>query len=378
MEEKLSELRNGDPRTQGVLEESLFQAIRDMVLQDVDKKVAEKAEELWQKGKQMLSQIQTKQKEKNLKLVEEVAKCHEKQRALEAENEKLKQVLQGLAARFSLLGQVFTGKDAVTAPTGTPENATSMESTEFTPPQAQGSASDSADSVAKLPDVPPWPFPGQSPSPAAPLSLAEALGTQTPQRTPLSLVNSLTPTPATTEASPSTVAGGATTFSFTLRKADGADLGLNVSHEETDQVLQVEGVRADGAVEAWNRQCASSDKAVVPGDRIISVNNISFDPQKMLEECRDKVLLKLTVVRGDGPVTAAPPKALPPNKTTLRADASVFVPMTGAEAPAAGEEPEEAAAQQAEPDAATREPTDLDAASPSRGGSPSAAVAERV
>jgi len=129
-------------------------------------------------------------------------------------------------------------------------------------------------------------------------------------------------------------------FSFTLRKADGADLGLNVYHHETDKALQVESVRADGAVEAWNRQCAgtaSADKAVGPGDKIISVNSISGDPQKMLEECRDKLLLRLTFVRGDAAARTPPPpqgvNASPATRpSTLRAEAATFVPMTGAAA----------------------------------------------
>lgn len=108
-------------------------------------------------------------------------------------------------------------------------------------------------------------------------------------------------------------------FTFTLRKADGADLGLNVSHHENGTALRVEGVRPEGAVEAWNRQCAGSaaqEKVVVIGDNIIAVNGISDDPKKMLDECRDKQLLRLTVARGA------------PKVTTLRADATVFVPMS--------------------------------------------------
>jgi hypothetical protein len=118
-------------------------------------------------------------------------------------------------------------------------------------------------------------------------------------------------------------------FSFTLRKADGTDLGLNVSHHEDDKALRVEGVRPEGAVEAWNRQCVgstASEKAVLPGDRIVSVNGVVNDPAKMLEECRDRQLLKITVVRGEAAIM---------NKTpALRADAPEFVPP-GSSAPGA-------------------------------------------
>jgi hypothetical protein len=123
-------------------------------------------------------------------------------------------------------------------------------------------------------------------------------------------------------------------FSFTLRKADGTDLGINVSHHERDKVLRVEGVRPEGAVEAWNRQCIGSsapEKAVVAGDRIVSVNGVINEPAKMLEECRDKQLLKFTVMRGGAAVTAPPSTpvaAVMPKTTTLRADACEFVPTS--------------------------------------------------
>mmetsp|Transcript_20488 Transcript_20488/g.66279 ORF Transcript_20488/g.66279 Transcript_20488/m.66279 type:complete len:309 (+) Transcript_20488:106-1032(+) len=137
-------------------------------------------------------------------------------------------------------------------------------------------------------------------------------------------------------------------FNFTLRKANGADLGLNVITIEHQRVLRVESVRAGGAVDAWNRQCAGgscADKVVHPGDLVINVNGVSFDPPKMLQECRDKQLLRLTILRRD-PILCGPPlvpmpakaKGSPPQRTAaaaaaalaaaagLRADASVFVP----------------------------------------------------
>jgi len=345
--------------------QAVIEAVRQAVLRDVDAKVSEKAEELWARGKQMLGQIQQKHKETTTKLSEEVARCREKHSDLEAENEKLKQVIEGLATRFSLLGEVFSaqgvagspdsaaiGEGSNTAPGPTlPQTGAHMDAHDFYAagpftPDGLGSQVHAADGEAtaagadypegsmKLPDVPQFPFPAQPQSPAAPLSLAEALGTRTPQRTPLSLVNSLTPTPSPEVTSSSTRCTNANggTFTFTLRKADGADLGLNVSHHENDQVLRVEGVRPDGAVEAWNRQCAGSaaaEKAVVPGDRIISVNSIAYDPPTMLEECKEKQLLKLTIARGEYSLPTMPVKANPPSKSSaLRADASVFVPKS--------------------------------------------------
>lgn len=112
-----------------------------------------------------------------------------------------------------------------------------------------------------------------------------------------------------------------------LRKADGADLGLNLSHHEHGQLLRIEAVRPDGAVEAWNKQCVGSDgfasKAIQPGDAIISVNDVSQDAKKMMEECREKRLLKLTIARGDVGDALATSRL-----TSLRADATAFVPAT--------------------------------------------------
>jgi len=89
------------------------------------------------------------------------------------------------------------------------------------------------------------------------------------------------------------------TFSFTLRTAENVDLGLDLQSWEDGRALEVEGIRP-GAVEAWNRLCATGPfphKAVVLGDRITSVNSVTEDAEKMREEVRSKPLLKLTIVR---------------------------------------------------------------------------------
>mmetsp|Transcript_122498 Transcript_122498/g.357687 ORF Transcript_122498/g.357687 Transcript_122498/m.357687 type:complete len:413 (-) Transcript_122498:2-1240(-) len=346
MEDKLGQL--GDPAKH----RAAFEALRRAVLEDVDARVSERAEELWARGKQMLSQIQQKHKESSAKLSEEVTRCCEVQRTLEAENGKLKEVLHGLAARLSALAPPPEPKEALmgspgatTASSCTPQQSKVSCDAASTGPFTPGSGDTfgshllctpseaaGAGPECKLPEVPRFPFPAPQ-SPGAPLSLAEALGTQTPHRTPLSLVNSLTPTPLP-EVAPAFMPHSAASnamFSFTLRKADGADLGLNVSHHEHDKVLRVEGLRPDGAVEAWNRQCAGgacAEKAVLKGDQIISVNSIAYDPVKMLEECRDKQLLRLTVIRSDQ--AGAPAEAGAPGRCgALRADARAFVPGGG-------------------------------------------------
>jgi len=362
------------------------EAVQRVLFHDVDTKVAEKVEELWQKGKHMLSQVQQKHHEKTEKLATEVSKCLERQRALEAENEQLKQVVASLASRLALLNAIIGGTGGsgdgglpeanlvrahspargCTASPGATTAAGGSSIASVTPPQTRGSSTDTltplqgsaggGDGFAPLPEVPAFPFPSQPQrTGGAPLSLAEALGSRskTPQSqpTPLSLASSLPHGPsleAVAQCYGGTCASSGSVFSFTIRKADETDLGLNVSHHQHDKVLFVEGVRAEGAVDAWNRQCvggAFPEKAVIPGDKIISVNNVAYDPEKMLEECKERRLLRLTIARGEVPLPELPEPSAPGttspqgaplggNKlTALRAEASEFVP-TGTSSPA--------------------------------------------
>lgn len=321
-----------------------IKVIRETVLTEVERKVREKTEELWDKGKTAIGQMQQRHKEKTMQLEGEISECQKNEQALAAENERLKQLLQGLASRFSMFDPGYMCKDPLTF---SPDVSTTVgmspsplgftPGSEFTPGSYAGAPG--------LPDLPLFPFPAAaveaalppvSPAPppvllAPPLSLAEALGSCSPQpqqRTPLSLASSLAP-PEISSA-PWCAPGLSMVygiFKFTLRKADGAELGLSVSHMDNDNILLVEGVRPEGAVEAWNKQCSgtSPEKAIIAGDRIISVNSIYYDTEKMLEECCNKQLLKLTIVRGNAPLPANPNEA-PASKHELRADASEFVP----------------------------------------------------
>lgn len=90
------------------------------------------------------------------------------------------------------------------------------------------------------------------------------------------------------------------TFSFTIRKADNTDLGLDVSSSATQRGLLVEAILPGGAAEAWNRQQdpGKGSRELCPGDTILQVNSAQ-GPEEMLLECRNKMLLKLTVQRGE-------------------------------------------------------------------------------
>jgi len=95
---------------------------------------------------------------------------------------------------------------------------------------------------------------------------------------------------------------GAVCYGFTLRRADGVGLGMDVVRSSGNRTLLVTSVLAGGAVEAWNRQVVGSPnagKAVVPGDKIVRVNSCHGCCNAMLAECRDKLLVKLLLVRGD-------------------------------------------------------------------------------
>lgn len=305
--------------------EAILEAIRELVLSEVEFKVQEKSEEMLMKGKEVVAQMQQRHREKMQQLVEEIGQCQLKQHELERENGRLKQTLHNLESQFTMIGNTYlNGKDFASPESVSTTEADTVEppSSQVPPSTPQPRANYGSDDLPEVPTFPLSPVPMGSP-PA--ISIAESLGPSTPQRTPVSLLQSLTPMP-----SPFTVngragaglVGGCGIFSFTLRKADGAELGLNVSHTSDDRCLCVEGIREGGAVEAWNRQCgvgtSFAEKAVFPGDRIISVNQVCYDPSKMLQECRDKQLLKLTIARGNVPLPAPPQE--------LRAEASEFVP----------------------------------------------------
>jgi len=336
----------------------MAEELHQRLAQEVNSKVAEKMDELWQKGKQMMSQAQLKQKEQADQLTAEVSHCLDRQQELEAETTQLKQLIADLSSRLSVLGSTPRGCEAT--PNGTPLRAVAGVTEPGSSSQSQGSPSDLLTPVrgsgagesllpATLPEVPAFPFPSapqapqpqQNPAPTtslggaganapeplllskatspAPLLLSKALSPSTSvMPTPpkaLSLANSLLP------AAPGLKSGSSCIFSFTLRKADETDLGLNVSHLENDKVLFVEGVRTEGAVDAWNRQCMGSafpEKAVMPGDRIFSVNGVTYNPEKMLEECKDRQLLRLSIARGDA---ALPEVPVPPTPTAAAATA---------------------------------------------------------
>jgi len=313
--------------------DAIVLAVRAAVLKDVEMKVTEKAAELASRGNHVFHRLQAKHEERLEKLTSVVTECIERQRALESENEALRQEIARLSCQMSKLGH--------TLPLPTKNHSESPE-----PASCSTAAPNSLFSSATTPDDhgnfdsrdPPWlsevplfPFAGVSPfsmcaksCAAPPLLLAELTQTptQTPSRTPLSLENTLTP-PRAPEATRAKMTNGSDgiSFNFTLRKADDADLGLTLSHQEG--VLRVDGIRTDGAVAAWNRACNAAEKVVMVGDEIVSINGAS-EPERMLDECREKFLLKIKI-RGERPTSVAE------TSFSFRATASEFVPAHGSQ-----------------------------------------------
>lgn len=90
-------------------------------------------------------------------------------------------------------------------------------------------------------------------------------------------------------------------FKFTLRRADGVDLGLTVARHRDDQALLIQAVLPGCAIEAWNKQCeeGASWKAVMCGDQIVKVNK-ALGCDSMLQECKKEQLLQIVVMRESG------------------------------------------------------------------------------
>jgi len=221
--------------------------------------------------------------------------------------------------------------------------------------------------VPKFPEVPPFPFPHvpQAPSTPSPtLSLSEALGLDAPPASwpacdaqpslPPGL-GGLTFSPEAAVFTPfSAEYGGAEVFppytfdypaeadgecpadgfifSITLRKAEGCSFGLATSAMSHQDGLHIDAVLPGGAAEAWNRQCGSSgaaEKVLLPGDAIVSINGFSGSPEDMKMACEKEQLLRLMVVRSDGPRSAPPMHVAVVSATPkMRAEASEFVPIS--------------------------------------------------
>jgi len=107
-------------------------------------------------------------------------------------------------------------------------------------------------------------------------------------------------------------------FVLTLRRDEAVPLGLEW---KDDGCLVVAAVSPGSTVEAWNRQCAGDARVIRSGDRIVDVNGAT-EADAMRLECSQKLLLKMTIERGE--IDCAAPTGEGP--CVMRADAQEFVP----------------------------------------------------
>lgn len=147
----------------------------------------------------------------------------------------------------------------------------------------QSATVEASPATSNLPEIPAMSFGStQAPVPAPALS-------------PLAAAAVLAATPGPT------FLDGGYCFNFTLRLAEDIGLGIDLAPcWENYQALIIERILPNGAIAAWNAQCFDGSmkqlKAIWPGDAIVCVNG-KTDRIGMTSECRDSMLLKITVFR---------------------------------------------------------------------------------
>jgi hypothetical protein len=236
---------------------------------DIDRKLDERMRELMLRGDRIFRDIQLRQEQSTEALCKSVGMCLEGQRSFHEEHQRLLNAVRELATMVmpytNFSAQAMEAQERATA---------IVQETEVLKKQMEEHRVASAQAMAAA-IAPAMPSSPNSHMPASPLSATSPIVHQ----------------------------GASTTFSITLRKADDVSLGLSVNADEQENkaALIVEAVLPGGAVESWNRQCfgdGSGERVVVAGDRILRVNDIEQDVQKMLEECSKKRLVKLKIGRG--------------------------------------------------------------------------------
>lgn len=269
---------------------------------DIDRKLDERMRELMLRGDRIFRDIQIRQEQSTEALCRSVGMCLESQRAFHEEHQRLLSAVKELATMVVPLTPL--GSQALQAQA---RASAIVEESEALQKQMEDNRVASAHAMAAA---------------IAPVAA----------HMPASVVQHIAPaTAATAVMQP----GSGSTFSITLRKADDVSLGLKVNpdEEQDPKALIVEAVLPGGAVESWNRQCfgdGSGERVVVAGDRIVRVNGIDQDVQKMLEECTHQRLVKLVIARANAhpqanvPSSASAPLQAPIAKPKLEAsDASI-------------------------------------------------------
>lgn len=302
----------------------------------VDCLVVEKVDEMWSKGKHRLTQLQ-----------KGLAVCR-------AENEELRALLTGSSCPLQsagvnvVSGVSHTGSSTASGTTSPPaleESETGSPELER-PPFGELHGGLAACHVSAMPEMPAFLQPGAMPfalSAVLPPAFSPAPAPQS-AKPPLqqehrllslaeALADSLPAGPPTAPAGPPGIDDLPETFTLTLQKF-GTELGLRVSHSEhseEDPALTVHGIEEGCAAEAWNHvRRASGQPAVEPGDRIVAINGLEGCPEAMLEECKKKDTLTLTIVRPTALTLPGGGAGGAGCGSLMRADALVFVPWNEA------------------------------------------------
>jgi hypothetical protein len=84
-------------------------------------------------------------------------------------------------------------------------------------------------------------------------------------------------------------------YMITLDKTQGSRLGIDVNHEHGRELF-IESIE-DGLVRRWNEE--NPEQKVQPEDRIVEVNGISGEVQKLLQECMKDTVLEVKLIRSE-------------------------------------------------------------------------------
>mmetsp|Transcript_83563 Transcript_83563/g.237089 ORF Transcript_83563/g.237089 Transcript_83563/m.237089 type:complete len:409 (-) Transcript_83563:57-1283(-) len=337
------------------LKKQVCSEVVEMVGDQIEGKTAVAVDAIWKRGQRVMQQLQEQQKSQAEQLQGQLAACAESHRRLEQENVMLRGSLEALMKHLTIVfgtpPYMLPQPPDVQLPRAPfpPHFAQQGHTAPPTPtlpavPEAEEGEAEEAEELTAAPElddradapepssrrgceagehVRSQPVPLERGDGAPEDPRAAALAAPAPQ--PPDDQSPLGSAAAAPAVAPPLAAVPAYTFSVKLRRADQVPVGLDLQGDADDRCLIVRAVRPDGAVEAWNRQCAGDAREIRPGDRIVRINDAE-DPHSMGQECLTKFFLKVTVLRGGGDHALGAFHA----PRGLRADADEFVPRVGA------------------------------------------------
>lgn len=361
------------PKSPGDMKDELIREVTDAVREHIEWKTSSAVDVLWQRGQKALHQMQQNQLNQTATLRAQLEAHADMQKKLERDNAMLRQALEALVTRLSgVLSHPQTAQvPPQFSPTPQPQHPSMLRCpphlASVDPSQASAFAAAAAQAVSKAsnpvarpmseiaqpttstssgtdkvasapaqtvartteakrvsfdckpdniePEAEIFHTPTGSPQRALP-QVSEGLPSSTNAAAQLPSVPSMPGFPTAASATPAPDQTSTPTFQVILRRADNVPLGLDVRGDASETCLVVESVRAGGAVEAWNKQCPDNARIIKAGDHIVKINDAG-DSDSMREQCVNKFLLRITVVRGQISSQSA---------GSLRADADEFVP----------------------------------------------------